>query len=87
MLAQAHLCRRGNVYHWRRRLRRQSTTLADIKLSLGTTDLRRASIVARRLSAESDGIIEQIVGRQISVEEGRRWLANDLSPVSSSSLR
>ena len=33
MLNQPHLSKRGNTYQWRRRLRRQSTGIVDIKLS------------------------------------------------------
>ncbi|AML53063.1 hypothetical protein RC74_18985 [Falsihalocynthiibacter arcticus] len=76
MLNQPHLSKRGNVYQWRRRLRRFSTGIVDIKLSLGTTDLRCAHILSRRISAESDIIMEQITHQQITPDMARRWLAD-----------
>ncbi len=76
MLNQPHLPKRGNVYQWRRRLRRQSTGIVDIKLSLGTTDLRCAHILSRRISAESDIVMEQLTHQQITSDMARRWLAN-----------
>jgi integrase len=71
-----HLGKRGNVYQWRRRWRRQSTGIIDIKLSLGTTNLNKALILSRKISAESDIVLEKLVDRQISTEEARKWLAN-----------
>lgn len=70
-----HLTKRGNVYQWRRRARRFSTGIFDIKLSLGTTDLRTAHMLCRKLSAESDVVMDQIIDQQISTEEARLWLA------------
>jgi integrase len=76
MLNQPHLSKRGNTYQWRRRLRRQSTGIVDIKLSLGTTDLRCAHILSRRISAESDIVMEQLIHQQITSDMARRWLAS-----------
>lgn len=76
MLGQPHLTKRGNVYQWRRRLRRQSTGIVDIKLSLGTTDPRCAHILSRRISAESDIVMEELSHHQITPDMARRWLAN-----------
>ncbi|SOH95223.1 hypothetical protein SAMN06273572_10897 [Monaibacterium marinum] len=76
MLNQPHLSKRGNTYQWRRRLRRQSTGIVDIKLSLGTTDLRCAHILSRRISAESDIVMEQLTHQQITPDMARRWLAS-----------
>ncbi len=76
MLNQPHLSKRGNTYQWRRRLRRQSTGIVDIKLSLGTTDLRCAHILSRRISAESDIVMEQLSHQQITPDMARRWLAS-----------
>lgn len=76
MLNQPHLSKRGNTYQWRRRLRRQSTGIVDIKLSLGTTDLRCAHILSRRISAESDIVMEQLTHQQITSDMARRWLAS-----------
>ncbi|QCO55367.1 site-specific integrase [Pseudorhodobacter turbinis] len=76
MLNQPHLSKRGNTYQWRRRLRRQSTGIVDIKLSLGTTDLRCAHILSRRISAESDIVMEHLSHQQITPDMARRWLAS-----------
>ncbi|MBU2935011.1 MULTISPECIES: site-specific integrase [Pacificibacter] len=76
MFNQPHLSKRGNVYQWRRRFRRFSTGIVDIKLSLGTTDLRCAHILSRRISAESDIVMEQLTHQQITPEMARRWLAS-----------
>jgi len=75
MLGQPHLTKRGNVYQWRRRLRRQSTGIVDIKLSLGTTDPRCAHILSRRISAESDIIMEELTHHQITPDMARSWLS------------
>lgn len=74
MNAQPHLFKRGDVYQWRRKTRRFSTEIIDIKLSLGTTDRHQAHILARKLSAESDLIMEQIVKNRITPEHGRAFL-------------
>lgn len=76
MQSLPHLTKRGNVYQWRRRSRRQSTGIVDIKLSLGTTDLRSALILSRKISAESDIVMEKLEDRQITAVEARKWLAN-----------
>ena len=76
MQGHPHLFRRGNVYHWRRRSRRFSTGIVDIKLSLGTADLRTAHMLCRRISAESDIAMEQIVNQRITPEAARRWLSH-----------
>ncbi|MDZ4310009.1 MAG: DUF6538 domain-containing protein [Cypionkella sp.] len=75
MNGQPHLFRRGQVFHWRRRISRQSTKIVDIKLSLRTTDPRIAVILARKLSAESDIVMEHAVRNQITETEARSWLA------------
>ncbi|MDA7423027.1 site-specific integrase [Tritonibacter multivorans] len=72
---QPHLSKRGNVYQWRRKTRRFSTEIVDIKLSLGTTDRHQALILARKVSAESDLIVEHIIGNRITPEQGRAFLA------------
>lgn len=74
MLAQNHLSQRGSVYQWRRRVRSQSTGIIDIKLSLGTTDRRVAAILARKISAESDHLMDQINSNSITPAEARAWL-------------
>ena len=75
MNAQPHLSKRGAVYQWRRKTRRFSTEIVDIKLSLGTTNRHHAHILARKVSAESDLIMEQIVGSRITPEHGRAFLS------------
>lgn len=75
MNTQPHLSKRGDVYQWRRKIRRFSTGNIDIKLSLGTTDRQHAHILARKVSAESDMIMEQIVGSRITPEQGRAFLS------------
>lgn len=76
MQALPHLCKRGNVYQWRRRSHRLSTGIVDLKLSLGTTDLGVAHILSRRISAESDIVMGKIERDQITAEEARRFLAH-----------
>jgi hypothetical protein len=76
MNAQPHLSKRGDVYQWRRKTRRFSTEIIDIKLSLGTTDRFHALILARKVSAESDVIMEQIIGSRITVKQGREYLSD-----------
>lgn len=75
MNTQPHLSKRGDVYQWRRKTRRFSTGNIDIKLSLGTTDRQHALILARKVSAESDMVMEQISGSRITPEQGRAFLS------------
>ncbi|KEJ89618.1 hypothetical protein [Sulfitobacter donghicola] len=75
MNTQPHLSKPGDVYQWRCKTRRFSTGNIDIKLSLGTTDRQHALILARKVSAESDMIMEQIVGSRITPEHGRAFLS------------
>ena len=70
-----HLSKRGAVYQWRRKTRRFSTGIIDIKLSLGATDRHQALILCRKVSAESDLIMEQIVRSRITPEHGRAFLS------------
>ena len=76
MHGQLHLSRRGSAYQWRRRIRTFSTKIVDLKLSLGTTDRRVAIILARRISAESDDIMDDIIRTEITPEEARAWLSD-----------
>lgn len=75
MNGQPHLFKRGNVYQWRRRVVRQSTGIIDFKFSLGTTKLASALILSRKISAESDVVMQEIIEHGITMEEGRLWLA------------
>ena len=70
-----HLGKRGNVYQWRLRSRRQSTGIVDLKLSPGTTDLRTAHILSSMISAESDIVMVQLEGRQSEPQNARAWLS------------
>lgn len=76
MFGQPHLTKRGDVYQWRRRIRRLSTKIVDLKLSLGTTDLRSALILSRRISAESDIVMQDLSQERITAEQARSWLAD-----------
>tara|TARA_B100002051_G_scaffold236003_1_gene236806 strand:+ start:486 stop:1151 length:666 start_codon:yes stop_codon:yes gene_type:complete len=76
MHGQPHLSRRGTAYQWRRRIRVFSTKFVDLKLSLGTTDRRVATILARKISAESDTFMDGIIRTEISPQEARVWLAD-----------
>lgn len=52
-----------------------STGFVDIKLALRTADLRRGVILSRKLSAESDTVMNQAAQNLISDDEARAWLA------------
>ena len=75
MYIQPHLSKRGDVYQWRRKSRRFSTGIVDIKLSLGTTDRHQALILCRKVSAESDWIMDNIINNRITPEHGRAFLS------------
>lgn len=70
--------RRGNVWHWRRRAPSQSTEIACLQLSLGTTSLADACIIARRLSYESDRMFDDIIKGSVSAQDARSWLKHVL---------
>ena len=75
MHKQHHLCKRGNLYQWRRRSRRLSTGIIDLKHLRGTTNLRTALIPSRKISAQSDMVMEILAQWQISHEDARKWLS------------
>jgi integrase len=75
MNGHPHLFRRGNTLQWRRRIKRLSTGFVDIKLSLRTSDLSLAVMLCRKLSAESDAIMNQAAYNLISDADARRWLS------------
>jgi integrase len=79
MQTQPDLTKRGDIYQWRRKMRRFSTEIVDIKLSLRTTDRHQALILCRKVSAESDLIMDNIVNNRITPEDGRAFLANVIS--------
>jgi integrase len=74
MTALPHLTRRESVYYWRRKARRQSTGIVDLRVSLRTTDRVRATILSRVLSAESEPIMAALERDRITLEEARRYL-------------
>ena len=75
MHTQPHLTKRGEVYQWRRKKRALSTGNVDIKLSLGTTDRHQALILCRKVSAESDLIMYNIINNRITPKHGRAFLS------------
>lgn len=74
MTALPHLTRRDGVYYWRRKVRPQSTTIYDIRVSLRTTDRVRAAILSRVLSAESEPLMASLEQDRITLAEARRYL-------------
>lgn len=74
MTALPHLTSRDGVYYWRRKVRPQSTKIADLRVSLRTTDRVRATILSRVLSAESEPIMAALEQDRITLEEARRYL-------------
>ncbi|MFN4153759.1 MAG: integrase [Paracoccaceae bacterium] len=76
MRGQPHLIKRGNVFQWRRRIRCLSTQIVDLKVSLRTTDPKIALILARKLTGESDGILQQLLGKNIGMREAQIWLGH-----------
>lgn len=76
MFGQPHLIKRGNVFQWRRRIRSLSTEIVDLKVSLRTSDPKTALILARQLTAESDGILQKLLSKRIGMAEARVWLGH-----------
>ena len=74
MTALPHLTRRDGVYYWRRKVRPQSTTICEIRVSLRTTDRVRAAILSRVLSAESEPLMADLEQDRITLVEARRYL-------------
>lgn len=74
-----HLFRRGNVFQWRRRIPAQSTGTSTIQVSLRTTELKQARILARRLTAESDRMLDAIREETLSPADARKWLRHVVS--------
>ena len=71
--------RRGNVWHWRRRAPSQSTEIVCLQLSLVTTLLADACIIARRLTSESDRMFDDIIKGSLSAKDARSWLKHVLA--------
>ncbi|MBL4917088.1 DUF6538 domain-containing protein [Szabonella alba] len=74
MAAHPHLMRRGTVYYWRRRFLRFSTGNIDLQVSLRTTERLPAVKLARKLSAESDRLMDAVAMNRISAQEAVRYL-------------
>lgn len=74
MTALPHLTRRDGVYYWRRKVRPQSTTICDLRVSLRTTDRVRAAILSRVLSAESEPLMADLEQDRITLAEARQYL-------------
>jgi len=66
--------RRGTVYYWRRRFLRFSTGNIDLQVSLRTTERFRAAKLARKLSAESDRLMDAVAMNRISAQEAVLYL-------------
>lgn len=69
-----HLMRRGGTYYWRRKARRLSTCFVDWQVSLRTTDRARAVILCRRLTADSEQVLEAIEQKRLTQQEARAFL-------------
>jgi len=65
---------RGDAWYWRRKVRRLSPKIIDLQLSLLTTSRQRAVIVARRVTAESEVVVEALQHGKITIEEARAFL-------------
>lgn len=74
MRGHTHIFKRGQRFHWRRRMRRQSTGFFDLKLSLYTSNPHIAAILGRKLSSESDTVMRNAVHNLISEDDARVWL-------------
>lgn len=78
MAFHTHVIRRGTVFHWKRRLP-QSTGIGVLQVSLKTSTLSEACMIARRLSAVSDRMFDEIKTNHLSVEDARAWLRHVVS--------
>ena len=74
MTALPHLTCRDGVYYWRRKVRPQSTKIADLRVSLRTTDRGRATILSRVSSAESEPLMASLEQDRITLDEARKYL-------------
>lgn len=68
---------RGSVYYWRRKLRRLSTGFIDLQISTLTTNKRKALIIGRGLSYESDLLMDRIAKNLISPQETKAYLISE----------
>ncbi|MGY6535103.1 MAG: site-specific integrase [Pararhodobacter sp.] len=74
MLAQIHMFQRGDVWYWRRKARGFSTRIIDLQISLRTTNRQRAVMIARRVTAESDDVMEAVKQSQMTIAEAKAFL-------------
>jgi len=74
MVATPHILQRGHSYHWRRRLPRLSTKIGVLQVPLRTTDPTHARIIARRLTAVSDRMFDDIRNETLSIADAAKWL-------------
>lgn len=75
MHGQPHLERRGQVYQWRRKFGTISTKFVQVRLSLLTTDRAVAVKLARKTTAASECIVQELLEDRITKEEATRFLA------------
>ncbi|MDT8853699.1 hypothetical protein RNZ50_01360 [Paracoccaceae bacterium Fryx2] len=78
MAFHTHVIRRGSVFHWKRRFPK-STCLKVLQVSLRTSTLSEACMIARRLSSVSDRMFDEIKTNHLSVEDARAWLRHVVS--------
>lgn len=74
LLAQNHIFQRNQVWYWRRKVRRLSPKIIDLQHSLFTTNRQQAVIVARRVTAESEIVVEALQQGKITILEARAFL-------------
>lgn len=74
-----HLYRRGSIYYWRRRVTAQSTGNYVLQFSSRTTDLHRTRMLARRLTAESDRMLDGFRQATLNPAVARKCLRHVIS--------
>lgn len=74
MPAQRHLFRRGSVWTWRRRICGLLTGTSHVQVSLRTTSLVIARVLASRLTYESDRMYDALASGDLSPAECKAWL-------------
>lgn len=82
MGAHLHLVRRGNAFNWRRRILGFSIENGMIQISLRTGMRREATLLAQKLTTESDRMSEDLSRNLVSVPDARAFL----SPITSDGL-
>lgn len=74
MPRQRHLFRRGSVWTWRRRICGLLTGTSHVQVSLRTTSLVIARVLASRLTYESDRMYDALASGDLSPAECKAWL-------------